>query len=1098
MSANEDDPFAPPPKPDAKKKKKEKKPKGEHIPLRYTMTAAEYTEYEAKRKEGRRQAQKRIEREQLQKIRDRERKKRELEALGKEEKEASERWAEKQKKMQEYLLEIKEGATSVDEGPGQALHPSTAGIKLRNPRAYMRFYPAAVQPVFNGYKAVPFKIKKVKKNERVSALVGGGKLEVHPVSASGLKLPKGKDDGKYWMAMRMGGSEHSGDYGTVNTSTKGVTFPTDKSCWYLWVLGAAAASKPPFMTVRVYRDKLKLADADIDWSESTWDVNEKNLSKQGILITAKLKNRHGKHAGEATIRIRWTKSMSHAEDTSLVDMDVMSGVKMRFPTPTLDPRGRWLDPDSFVVPDDDDDEYSDEEEEEAGEDISQEERRRRDFLAEPAPGQDGENSEEDVGDGTEDETEEGLVLEDLEDEGPAVGAHKSTFMNGNARTKELTMDEQLMYNSSMMIHPCFFGYDITPLTSQNPSFVSPVYFNTYLKLGDDAEDDLKQPFTKTGLKRKKWRPIPGIPADLAENGCPTCFSGDRPGCPCCWSFPDVDGVMRGVRLSSLGAAASDAAISETMSMPMEDLEKLMTDEELKVVKTKTMEDIHTKLRSSAEIASWRELKKQYIRVYIKCMLPSGPVVSFTVSTDDTVYYLYRQYASCCGTVAEHCGPHMRLMIPTENGIFVLDNTDLPEDDMQLGQITCDYKLSEFNIEGDRRRGVLAEVTLLMLPVVNNKSQYIIQRWLDLNVNMDPVPPCELQYYQVNPISVWSGEKIVLPAKLPGIDSVQNYLCDMQAHEIGMYKAAMDEDRADRLAILDNKKAGAYKEAKEAATAMAKAKRDKQKQDKKNRLHAMVQDVSGVDSTPFKAQLKGLKATKMAKRRKRPPKEEPPQPKGLKALKQRAKKILAATVKTVSTIGPVVVDAAYRAKESLKDVAEEQVLDMIDEIEDQRELDDIPQGMYQAGETKKKQQWPHEEYEVVTVYGRTTTLKCLLKVARALGRPFEFPEVEKSTRRMPKVWGVPPPRRTQANMVRERKLALAKMRNLEAIENALGGSSESEQSESEEEDSSSDDESGDLPGLFDPNKLDMLQAPPASLDKGAAYHLPVLLITPINM
>jgi hypothetical protein len=1056
------------------------------------MSAAEFKEYEAKRREKRRQAQKRIEREQLQKIRDRERKQRDLEKLQEEQKNATKRWEEKQKKQQEHLLEVKEG--KAEEGPGQALHPSTMGIKLRNPRAYTRFYPHAVQPCFNGYKAVRVRTqKKGAKMEKISPLTGGGKLEVHPISAEGLPLPKGLDNGSYYVTMRMGGDEQRGDVGT-KTGSKGLTFPPDKDAWYQYNVPGSAAKKPPYMTIRIYRDKLKLGDADINWAEKMYGgINEKTLSKQGIQMKMKLKNRHGKSCGEATVRLRWTRAAKSDDDMSLVDLDVMGGRKMRFDVPPLDPLLRWMDPDSIALgesgseySDDDDDDKKD------AMPISDEEKRRRGFMGESA------YADPNVDDLGEDSDDYGYGSEDEADSTP-VGAHKTTFMTGSAQTEDLTAEEHLQYNASMMIHPSFFGYDIVPLTCQQSEFISPVFFNTYLKLGDDAEDDLNQPFNATGGKRKKWKPIPGVPDDLEKNGCPVCFSGDRPGCPCCWSFPDVEGVVRGVRLSSLGASASDAAINETMTMPLAEVEKLMTDLQLKEVKAKLMADLHTKLRSHSEILAWRELKKQYIRVYIKCMLPSGPVVTFTVSTDDTVYYLYKQYASCCGTVAEHCGPHMKLMIPTENGIFVLDNTDLPEDDLQLGQITCDYKLAEFNIENanvGRFRGKLAEVTLLMLPVINTKSQHIIKRWLDLNVNMDPIPPCELQYYQVNPISVWSGDKIVLPAQLPGIDTVQLYLNDMQAHELGMYASAMEEDRADRLAKADEKMQEAYTLRKTEATARATAARQKVKQDKADRLHALVADVSDIDATPFQAQLKGLKPQKTAKRRKRAAKAGAPKPKGLKAFKQTAKRLLLKTEKTLRTIGPVVADAAFKLKESLKDVAEETILDMIDEIEDQRELDDIPQGMYQAGETRKKKLWPHEEYEIVTVHGRTTTLKSLLAVAKALGRPFEFPEVEQATRRGPKVWGIPPPRRTNANLTRERKLALAKLKNQVGKE-ADSSSGDEDADSSEEADSSSDDESGDLPGLFDPNKLDMLQAPPASLQKQGAYHLPVLFVTANN-
>ena len=118
------------------------------------------------------------------------------------------------------------------------------------------------------------------------------------------------------------------------------------------------------------------------------------------------------------------------------------------------------------------------------------------------------------------------------------------------KRQSLNIDEEMQYNAGMMIHPVFYGYQITPLRCTDPQFVSPVFFNCYLKMGDDAEDDLKQPFSGKQGHSGNWIPVPGPPADLATNGCPICFSGDVAGCPSCWGFPNVLDELRGVRLAS--------------------------------------------------------------------------------------------------------------------------------------------------------------------------------------------------------------------------------------------------------------------------------------------------------------------------------------------------------------------------------------------------------------------------------------------------------------------------------------------------------------------------------------------------------------------
>jgi hypothetical protein len=162
-----------------------------------------------------------------------------------------------------------------------------------------------------------------------------------------------------------------------------------------------------------------------------------------------------------------------------------------------------------------------------------------------------------------------------------------------------------------------------------------------------------------------------------------------------------------------------------------------------------MDGLHTKLTSRSDIALWREIKKQYIRVYVKGILPPGPVTTFVISTDDTVFYLYAQFLNCCGGAADHCGRQMKLVLPVETGVYILDNLDLPEDDMYLGQTTCDRTLSEYNITGTDGSGItkqkMKEVTFFMLPEVNVKTERMIERYFHFNINMDTMPSFKVQY-----------------------------------------------------------------------------------------------------------------------------------------------------------------------------------------------------------------------------------------------------------------------------------------------------------------------------------------------------------------
>jgi hypothetical protein len=182
----------------------------------------------------------------------------------------------------------------------------------------------------------------------------------------------------------------------------------------------------------------------------------------------------------------------------------------------------------------------------------------------------------------------------------------------------------------------------------------------------------------------------------------------------------------------------------------------------------------------------------------------------------------------------------------------------------------------------------------------------------------------------NKIDVWKGTIITLPAELPGTDRVQIYLNDMQQHEMKMYASAQHEDRADRLRAKERKAMAKYTELKEERTRAAAAMRVAARQEKQQKLQSMVAqatDSSG-SNVPFQAQLKHKDGTARRARRRKQVMAGPPRPKGLKALKIAANKIIKKAAKEMSQIGPTVVNAVDQLKEHLKDIAEEQILDMV--------------------------------------------------------------------------------------------------------------------------------------------------------------------------
>jgi hypothetical protein len=422
----------------------------------------------------------------------------------------------------------------------------------------------------NGYKCRTMKKAKKTQVHIEPVIFGGGELCVRVVSATGMRL-KGPAGGlpaeaadRYCdiQLKKIGGTDEWTSE-SIFGDGQDEKWPRAKDGWGRFEVHAdevmGARVSPPKLSATVWHGKQRVGDAEFDWPTKLDEAREDGKVNPIIKAPALLRNRRGKKAGTVVIEFKWFNKRREKPSADEAG-DVMVGLKMRFSVPPLDPSLRWFDPDTYK-PRESGDEASDYDDDDEDYDETE---------AEDAFGSD-EDSEVDE-----------------EEEEVLAGGHKTTFMLGTARTAELALSEQLMYNSAMMIHPAFFGYEILPLTSQNPSLLSPVFFNCYLKMGEEAEDDRMPPDGKNRKLRSKYVPIPGAPADLAEEGCPICFSGDRPGCPCCWDFADLLSIMRGVRLAGLGSNASADAISECMVMSQDELSTVMTDEQLSEVKVSSL------------------------------------------------------------------------------------------------------------------------------------------------------------------------------------------------------------------------------------------------------------------------------------------------------------------------------------------------------------------------------------------------------------------------------------------------------------------------------------------------------------------------------
>jgi hypothetical protein len=121
--------------------------------------------------------------------------------------------------------------------------------------------------------------------------------------------------------------------------------------------------------------------------------------------------------------------------------------------------------------------------------------------------------------------------------------------------------------------------------------------------------------------------------------------------------------------------------------------------------------------------------------------------------------------------------------------------------MFSGWTTTDRKLSEYSIFTGA-----TTISLLMVPYVNYKTPEVLDRFFKFNVSLLHCarPDCAVRGELADIPSVWSAERNVVPPKLPGDDEVQASICDMLEKEMGLYKEAAAEDKAEREAALDAK------------------------------------------------------------------------------------------------------------------------------------------------------------------------------------------------------------------------------------------------------------------------------------------------------
>jgi len=584
------------------------------------------------KRERRRAAQKRITREQQQRIRLRE--EAHVEACAERDAEEAEREAW-QKKMRKIQAEAFGQAGSDDDMDGVSMvHPTCAGLKMRRPAEYSRLYPAFTHPSFGGYKrAKPSHDTGMSRAARAARathpLKNGGVLSVLCVGCRALCLPKAARGGDpvdlegglaglsgvqqgatQYARVRLGDAEKACEpsfnrkvgrlsgaaskgskaskaakQAAKQTAAQGAdcAFEVGDNSWLMWDVGPEQDVRPHTMTVMVYSSGRRVGEADVNWVPLIGLHEAESESKDGLATEVPLKDRRGRPCGAALLRLRFKRRAHSIKDagTSVKEMDVLGGFAMVFDSPP--PRANRWDARTDDVPcvspadprfaamaaadaaaaaaaaglggggaSDDDDDGDDGDDSSVDDERGAEESVLKQMLHARKTSTFGRNDDgDDNGDGF-----AGGRLKP--GQRPDVGAHASAFaVPGAAHRTRLSAAEEARYAAGMMVHPSVWGYQLTPLVSHDAARCHPVFFDYYLKLGDDAELDRLGPEAQRDAHAVvQFKAKPGMPA----GDCPVCFTTDVPGCPSCWQFGDPGPIMRRV-LASGGAAGKRAHVT---------------------------------------------------------------------------------------------------------------------------------------------------------------------------------------------------------------------------------------------------------------------------------------------------------------------------------------------------------------------------------------------------------------------------------------------------------------------------------------------------------------------------------------------------------
>ena len=321
---------------------------------------------------------------------------------------------------------------------------------------------------------------------------------------------------------------------------------------------------------------------------------------------------------------------------------------------------------------------------------------------------------------------------------------------GKVRAKYKEFGER--YDNQEIISPAFFGQMTVASKPLNPELSHPAFHGYLLVKRPVVEDDAAD---AAASKKKGGKEG----AEEEEEECIICYVG-KPGCPMCWNFPAefsfMDYAYEGPRARGVSEVkekgGSDDGEEEEEEKP----------------------EIHTSLTTSNAIKLFRSVNQHWVTIYVKTV-PCGQIVKMQVEAEWTVQDMYENFrsASTYGS-ARDCF----LFLPTEQGVYSMENEDLPETDTTNAVTTGLVPLKRYNFSTN-----MSVIVLLHFQFFSEMTTCInVAGYLNQNLNLAFKPETKI-------ISFTDS----IPKNLPGSDEVQKQLINLVKLTIQQDTKMREED-----------------------------------------------------------------------------------------------------------------------------------------------------------------------------------------------------------------------------------------------------------------------------------------------------------------